>query len=78
MARPVRGCLMPWSQQQGAEEPETNTSVPQQEEQSDATEGKVIADNNPNVDCEGSEPKNEPVIRKRKRKTLMQNMQSWR
>ena len=57
---------MPWSQQEGAEEPETNPSVPQQEEQPDASEGKVIADYDPDVDYEGSEPKNEPVTQEEK------------
>ena len=32
------------SKQEGGEEPETNPSVPQQEEQTNAIEGEVIAD----------------------------------
>ena len=51
MARPVM-------EQEDAEEPERD---PQQEGQPDATEGKNIVDYNANVDCEGSEPRNEPV-----------------
>ena len=39
MARLVRGCLTPWPPE-GASEPETNPSVPQWEEQSDATNAK--------------------------------------
>ena len=71
MARPVRGHLMPWSQQEDAEEPETNLSVPQQEEQPDAAEGEIIADYNPDVDYEGLEPTNEPVAQEEKWKILM-------
>ena len=52
-----------WSQPEGAEEPQTNISVSQQEEQTNAAEGKVIADYEPDVDYkpEGSEPKIKPV-----------------
>ena len=50
MARLVRGCPMPWPQQEEAREPETNVSVPQQGRQADATRGKDVADNNPYVD----------------------------
>ena len=57
MARLVRGCPTPRSQQEGAEEPERD---PQQGEQPDTTEGKDIADYNPDIDYEGSEPKVEP------------------
>ena len=57
MARPVRGHLTPRPQQEGMEEPVRD---PQQEEQSDATEGEVIADYGPDVDYEGSVPKVEP------------------
>ena len=57
MARPMRGCLMSWSQQEGAEDPETSPSVPQQEEQSDATEGKVIADYDPDIYYKGENPR---------------------
>ena len=54
MARPVRGCPTPRPQQEDMEEPVRN---PQQEEQSDATESKVIANYSPDIDYEGSEPK---------------------
>ena len=57
---------MPWSQQGGTEEPETNVSVPQQEEQPDAAEGEVIVDNDPDVYYEGSEPEIEPVAQEEK------------
>ena len=50
MARPVRGCPMPWSWQGGAEEPETNVIVPQQEGLADATSDKTIADYDLDVD----------------------------
>ena len=45
-------------QQEGAEEPEQD---PQQEDQSDAAEGKDIADYDPDIDYVGSEPKVEQV-----------------
>ena len=52
----MRGCLtlLP---QGGAEEPDTNLSVPQQEEHRDAREGEVV-DHNPDLDykSEGSDP----------------------
>ena len=57
MARLVRESPMPWSQQEGIEEPETIVSVPQQEEQPDMAEGKFIVDYNLYLDYEGSEPK---------------------
>ena len=50
----MRGCPTARSQQEGIEEPERD---PQQEDQPDATEGKDIADYNPDVGYEGSEPK---------------------
>ena len=49
MARPEREHPLPQSQG-GAEEPETNPSVPQQEEHRDAKDGKVIADYDPDMD----------------------------
>ena len=57
MARLVRGCLVPWPQQGGTEEPQINISVPQQEGQAEATGGKVVADYNLDVDYkpEGSD-----------------------
>ena len=45
----MRGHLTLQPQQGGAEEPETNHKVPQQEEQQDATKSKVVADYNPDV-----------------------------
>ena len=54
MARLVRGCPTARSQQQVVEEPATNLP---QEDQSDATKGKDIADYDPDVDYKGSEPK---------------------
>ena len=59
MARTIRGCLITRSQQEGEEQPDED---PQQEGQLDATEGKDIADFNPGVDYEGSEPEVEPVV----------------
>ena len=53
MARPVRGCPTTRSQQEDAEEPVRD---PQQEEQSDDTGDEVMADYDPDVDYEGSEP----------------------
>ena len=53
MARLVRGCPTDRSQQEGIEEPERD---PQQEDQQDATGGEDIADYDPDVDYEGSEP----------------------
>ena len=68
MARPVRGCLTP-QPPEGAGESATNPCVPKQEEQPDATEGKVIVDYNPNIDYEGSEPEIEPVAQEEKEET---------
>ena len=58
MARPVRGCPTTRPQQEGTEEPEQD---PQQENQSDTTEGKDTADYDLDVDYEGSEPDVVPV-----------------
>ena len=58
MARLVRGHPTARLQTEGAEEPEWD---PQQEDQSDATVGKDIADYNLDIDYEGSEPKAKPV-----------------
>ena len=61
MARTIGQYLTAQSQPEGAGEPETNTSVPQQKEQQpDATEGKVIVDYDLNIDYEGTECKNKP------------------
>ena len=48
MARPMRGHPIAGPQQEGTKEPQTNPSVPWQEEQSDAAE--VVVDYNPDVD----------------------------
>ena len=56
----MRVCPKAWLQGKGTKEPETNLSVPQQEEQSDTAEGKVITNYNLGTDYEWSEPKNEP------------------
>ena len=65
---PVRKCLTPWLQQGGIKELKTNTSVTQQEEQTDAAEEKVIADNNLDVDYkpEGSDPEIKAVVHEEK------------
>ena len=60
MARLVKRCPITWPPE-GAEEPGTNPSVTQHDKQPDATEGEVIVEYDPDVDAEGSEPKNEPV-----------------
>ena len=54
MARLVGGCHTARSQQESIEEPER---YPQQEDQQDATEGEDIADYNPDIYNERSEPK---------------------
>ena len=51
---------------------------PQQEDQSDATEGKDIADYDLDVDYEGSEPKLSQMLKEKGRLILTQNMQKWR
>ena len=48
------------------EEPETNPCIPQQEEQPDAAEDKVIGDYDLDIDYEGSESENEPDAHKEK------------
>ena len=58
MVRLVRGRPTPRLQLEGMTQPERDS---QQEEQPDATEGKVIADYDPDVDYVGLEPKIEPV-----------------
>ena len=64
----MRGHPTIWLQSEGKEEPETNPSVPQQEEQPDATEGNDIVEYDPDIDYEGSEPKNEWVAQEQKEK----------
>ena len=63
MVKTLRGHHTAWSQPEDAEETETNLSVPQQEEQADATEGKVIADYGLDVDYEPewSDPEIKPA-----------------
>ena len=58
VAKTVRGSLTAQSQPEGAGEPETNTSVTQQEEQADTIDGKAIADYMLDIDYkpEGSDP----------------------
>ena len=58
MPRTMRGCPRPWLQQKDIEEPETNSSVPQHEEQIDAAECEVLADYNSDINYkpEGSDP----------------------
>ena len=51
---------------------------PQEGEQPDAKEGKDIADYDPDVDYEGSEPKVEPELKNKERMILMQQMQKWK
>ena len=65
MARPVRGCPTPWSQQKGTET-ESNPSVPQQKEQPDAAEDEDIVDYDLDIDYEGSEPENEQAAQEEK------------
>ena len=75
MATIMRGYLIACLQPKGAIEPETNPSVPQQKEQADSAESKVIVDFNLDVDYEGSEPENESVAQEEEEENLMQNMQ---
>ena len=75
MARPVRGCPTARSQQEGIEEPERD---PQLEDQPDATEGEDIADCNPDVGYEGSNPKSSRVLKNKGRLILMQNTWKWK
>ena len=46
----MRGCPTAQLQSEGEGEPETNPSVPWQEEQADTIEGKVIANYVPGID----------------------------
>ena len=66
MAQTMDGNPAAWSQQEGAEEPKTNPSVPQQEEQPDVIEDEVIVDYDPDVDYEGSGLKIQPDVQKEK------------
>ena len=63
MASTMRGHPTARLQPKGTEETETNTSVPQEEEQADATESKVIANYKLEVDYkpERSNPEIKPV-----------------
>ena len=60
-----------WLQLEGTEKPQTNTRVPQEKGQANATEGKVIADYKLNVDYKPkwSDPKNEPNAQKEEEKS---------
>ena len=62
VVKTVSGCPTVQSQPEVIEEPETNPSFPQQEEQTDAVEGKIIADYKLDVgyEPEGSDPENKP------------------
>ena len=66
MARTIRGCPRAQWQAEGTGESDTNPSVPQQEEQLDTTEGKVIAHYNLHINYDRSEPKDNPVAREEK------------
>ena len=55
-----------WLQSKGKDEPETLLNAHQQKEHPDATEGKDIADNNPDIDYEGLESEVEPVTQEHK------------
>ena len=74
MARPVRGCLMPQSQQECAGKSETNVSISQQGGHGDIARGEAIADYDLDIDYkpEGSDPKLKQSMNMRR--TLMQNM----
>ena len=63
MDRKVRDCPTVRSQEEGVQESERD---PQQEDQQDATEGKDMADYDPHVDYEGSEPKVEQSAQEQK------------
>ena len=52
----MRGSPTTWSQPEGAAEPHNNTSIPQQEEQADTKEGKVIVNDKLDVDYKPEEP----------------------
>ena len=65
MARTVKGCPTPRPQKECATEHEQD---PQLEEQKDATEGKVIVDN------DLDNPKSSKMFKKKGRLILMQNM----
>ena len=67
----MRGCLTVPSQPEGAEEPETNSSVTQKEEWPNTTDGKVIAENELDVAYkpEGSDPGNEPNSEEKEEKS---------
>ena len=62
----VHSCLTAQAQTEGTEESQTNPSVPQQEEQADATEAEVRADYELNIYYEETGPKNEQDAQKEK------------
>ena len=55
----MRGCWTPCLQQGCTEEPEKNTSVPQQEEQTAFAEGKDVTDYDQDVDYKPDESNSE-------------------
>ena len=69
MARPVKGCTTPWSQIE-CTVPKSNLRVPQQEEQPNSIEGKVIVDYVSNIDYEGSEPENKTADQEEKEEDI--------
>ena len=75
MARLVRGCQMPWSQQEGTGEPETNVSVPQQVGQADTARGKDIVDYILDLDYkpDGSDPDIKAVNKEEGNSDAVQN-----
>ena len=73
MARPVREYPTARSHQEGTEKPERD---PQQEDQSDSTRCKDIADYDPNVQYVGSESKVELVTQGERE--VEQSIQTWK
>ena len=77
MVKRVRECPTTQLQSEGKDKPEPNVSVPQQEVQPDATEGKDIVDYKPDIDYEGQNLKTSQSLKKKRRRILMQSMQKW-
>ena len=77
MVRTMRGCWTACLQPECTEEPETNLSVSQQEEHSDAIKGKAIEDYKLDIDYKPvrSDPEIMPVNQVEEKATLMQSMQ---
>ena len=79
MASTVRRCQTGWLKAEGAEEPEKYPSIPQQQEHPDATAGNIVAHFNLDVDYMGGQnPRMSQMLKKKRRKTLMQNMKNLR